>query len=186
MSRWRRPDDAERAAFETFVVQWEHALTALARGLSSGAADGEDLLQETLAKVFERWGHVSRADDPYLYARRMMVNTAISSWRRRRRELHTQSAEHVVASGRHERLLLWQGSRLQAAAAGDGADAEKVLQLLRRLPPRQRAVVVLRYLEDLSDDRIAELLAVKPTTVRSTAMRALQSLRELTVQLEPK
>ena len=185
MSRWRRPDVAERAAFEAFVAQWAPALTALARGLSSGTADGEDLLQETLAKVLERWEHVSRADDPYLYARRMMVNTSTSTWRRRRREQHTESAEHVMASGRHERLLLWHGSRLDAAAPGTEGDGTDVLQLLRRLPPRQRAVVVLRYLEDLPDDRIAELLAVTPTTVRTTAMRALKALRELTVQLEP-
>ena len=175
MSRWRRPSDAERAAFEGFVLQHGAGLAALARGLSESTADAEDLLQECLAKVLERWEKVAGADEPYLYARRVLVNASTTSWRRRHREQHTESAEDVTTR-RGEQSLVW-GAR--GDRAGSGVDDRlAVVGLLRGLPQRQRAVIVLRYLEDLPDPQVAELLGISPVTVRSTALRALRSLRD--------
>jgi len=176
MSLWRHPSPEELRAFEAFVEQRQGALSVLARGLSSGAADAEDLLQETLAKVLERWEQVSAAQDPYLYARRMMVNTSTSTWRRRRRETHQRSAEDLLALGGREGDVLWRQGVGDDRELGDQR-GESVLAHLRQLPARQRAVVALRYLEDLPDDRIAELLGIRATTVRSTALRALRALR---------
>ncbi|PWJ56226.1 RNA polymerase, sigma subunit, SigV [Quadrisphaera granulorum] len=184
MSRWRRPDPAERTAFEEFVQQRGQALAGLARGLTSSAADAEDLLQDVLATVLERWERVAAADDTYLYARRVMVNASTSTWRRRHREMHEHSAEHVMAGDGRDRGSLW----FTAAHHDDGDGEHRVLLLderraaleaLRQLPPRQRAVVVLRYVEELPDAEIAALLDVTSVTVRSTAMRALRTLRGL-------
>ena len=182
MSRWRRPDATERAAFEAFVQHRGPALAGLARGLTQSAADAEDLLQDVLATVLERWERVAAADDPYPYARRIMVNTCTSTWRRRHRELHEHSAEHVMAGAAGERDLLWRPSGVQ----DDGErrvllldERAATLDALRQLPARQRAVVVLRYVEELADAEIAALLDVAPVTVRSTALRALRTLRQL-------
>lgn len=181
MSRWRRPDAAERAAFEAFVAERGPALAGLARGLTQNGADAEDLLQDVLATVLERWERVAAAADPYLCARRVMVNACTSAWRRGHREMHEHSAEHVMAASPVEHDPLWR-------TAGQGGDGERrvlllderaeTLEALRRLPARQRAVVVLRYLEEMTDPEIAALLDVAPVTVRSTATRALRSLRE--------
>jgi len=176
MSLWRQPSPEEVRAFEVFVEQRQSALSVLARGLSGSTADAEDLLQETLAKVLERWEQVSAAQDPYLYARRMMVNTSTSSWRRRRRETHGRSAEDMLALGGREGDVLWRQVAGEDRELGDQR-GESVLAHLRQLPARQRAVIALRYLEDLPDDRIAELLGIRATTVRSAALRALRSLR---------
>ncbi|TNM67608.1 sigma-70 family RNA polymerase sigma factor [Streptomyces sp. NP160] len=174
MSVLRPPSKADLAAFEGFVVRHETALGGLAKGLANNAADAEDLLQETLTKVLAHWRRVEQAEDPYLYARLMMVNTSTSTWRRRHREQNSRSAEHVLATGRLEQRPLWAGN---AAAVDVNDDRGAVVAVLRGLPPRQRAVVVLRYPEDLPDEEIAALLGVRPSTVRSTALRALRVLR---------
>lgn len=184
MSRWRRPDAAERAAFEEFVQERGQALAALARGLTSSGADAEDLLQDVLATVLERWERVAAADDPYLYARRVMVNACTSTWRRRHRELHEHSAEHVMGEGGRGAAALWASPSHHDDGDGEHRvllldERRSALEALRRLPPRQRAVVVLRYVEDLPDAEIAALLDVAPVTVRSTALRALRTLRGL-------
>jgi RNA polymerase sigma-70 factor (sigma-E family) len=178
VSRWRRPDSDQKAAFESFVQHQGRALAALARGLTPSSADADDLLQDALTKVLERWERVAGADDPYLYARRIMVNTCTSTWRQRHRELHDRSAEELITSGVGERSALWR------TADADGglavlSNRMAVMESLRQLPPRQRTVVVLRYLEDLGDDQIAELMGITTVTVRSTALRALRALRQL-------
>lgn len=191
MSRWRRPDPAERAAFEVFVQQRGQALAGLARGLTASSEDAEDLLQDVLATVLERWERVASADDPYLYARRVMVNACTSTWRRRHREMHEHSAEHVMAQGARGTAQGARGSDAlwRSPSHHDDGDGEHrvlllderraALEALRQLPPRQRAVVVLRYVEDLPDSEIAALLDVAPVTVRSTSLRALRTLRGL-------
>jgi len=178
MSRWRRPNAEQQQGFERFVLQHGRALGALARGLTTSGADAEDLLQEVLAKALERWERVEAAEAPYPYVRRMMVNASTSTWRRLHREQHPRSAEHV-ARDRGDEHALW-------GPPGEGGGEEALdermatVELLSRLPSRQRAVVVLRYLEDVPDPQIAELLGMSPGTVRSTALRALRSLRVLT------
>lgn len=174
MSRWRSLRSADQALFEEFVREYGDALSALARGLSRDSTAAADLLQESLAKLMESWGRASVVDEPYLYARRLMINASVSSWRRFRREATTFTAEEVVE--RHgEGSLLWRARPSDHA----GATNERLLllQFLRELPPRQRAVLCLRYLEDLPDSQIALLLGISQVTVRSTALRGLRTLK---------
>lgn len=155
-----RDDDQVRDRFTAFVDQHWSGLVAIGIAVSGSRHEAEDLVQSALTNAFPRWGAL-RSEDALAYVRRSIVNGNVSRWRRTR---HLVSVPDVP-----ER------------AAGDGlatSDAHlTLLPLVRDLPPRQRAVVVLRYLCDLSDADIAETLAISPTTVRSQALRALAALR---------
>lgn len=152
--------------FEEYVLTRGPALVRLARLLVGDAYRAEDLVQDVLAKAYPRWSRISRADQPDLYLRRMLVNARNSWWRRRsNREVSTD---------------------LLADRAGpDGGDAtgdrDALWRLVVALPERQRAVLVLRYYEDLDDRTIAEILGCSLPTVRTHAMRALATLRERAV-----
>ncbi len=122
----------------------------------------EDLVQETLGRVFVRWRRVSAADNPVAYAQTMLVHTFLS-WRRRR-----SSDERPTASP----------PEAHAAEAGDTALRVTLLSALRQLPERDRAVLVLRYWEDRSVQETAAALRLGPGAVRSHALRALARLRE--------
>jgi RNA polymerase sigma-70 factor (sigma-E family) len=130
--------------------------------LTGNPDEAEDLVQEALAKSMRRW-HRARPDDPVAYVRRVMVNTHVSRW-------------HRWGS----RVLL--GDVPEAAAEDAGLqrshDRDALRRALASLPARQRAVLVLRYLEDLPDAEIAAALGCQPATVRSLASRGLASLRQ--------
>ncbi|WP_243709316.1 SigE family RNA polymerase sigma factor [Micromonospora sp. 15K316] len=124
-------------------------------------ASAEDLLQTALARAWEAWRRIE--GDPEPYVRPIIVNAYASSWRRRwRGELPTADLPEVAAeadrySGLDDRDRLWRA--------------------LGRLPRRQRAVLVLRYFEDLSDAEIGEVLGCAVGTVKSQASRAVAKLR---------
>ena len=122
---------------------------------------GEELVQAALVTTYRRWRHL-RHEEPHAYVRRAMINAHTSLWRRRRRE-----------------TPLPDGFDLAAAGGGPASydDVDLVLRALRVLPPRQRAVMVLRYYDDLSEAEIAHALGCSPGTVKSQASRALKSLR---------
>jgi RNA polymerase sigma-70 factor (sigma-E family) len=123
---------------------------------------GHDLVQAVLEKVGSRWATVQRkGDDPLAYVRRAMANTHISIWRRRRRE-------SLVADFPDSGAVAPELSRLEN---------EPLWQALRDLPPRQRAVVVLRYYENLSEAEIAKALGISCGTVKSQSSKAMASLR---------
>ncbi|WP_446218019.1 SigE family RNA polymerase sigma factor [Micromonospora sp. IBHARD004] len=120
----------------------------------------EELLQDSLVKVYERWRRLSRLDEPHAYLRRALVNNHTSGWRRRRRE-------SLVADVPE-----------RAAPAGDvGPDAVVLRRALMSLPTKQRAVVVLRHYEDLTEREVAQLLGCSVGTVKSQNARALDKLR---------
>jgi len=125
----------------------------------------EDLVQASLVKLYRAWPRIDTAADPDAYFRRIMVNTHRSWWRARwRRE--TPAAE------------------LPESVSGDDlADRQAlgalVRQALARLPRQQRAVLVLRYCEDLPEAEVAELLGCSPGTVKTHTHRGLRALREL-------
>jgi len=123
----------------------------------------EDALQTGFAHAYASWDRVRRADDPIAYVRRIAINAALGQQRRafRRREVTTESlADRAVAS------------------AVDGiTDRDEMWTAVRALPPRQRAVLVLRYYEDLSEQQIADTLRCRPGTVKSQASAALANLR---------
>jgi RNA polymerase sigma-70 factor (sigma-E family) len=150
---------AERAEFDDFVLSRSAALLRTAYLLTQDEALAEDLLQTALTKAWFVW---RRIDEPEPYVRRILVTTAASWWRRRwTRERPTEVLPEpsgaVADDGSEERQDLW------------GA--------LGRLPGRQRAVVVLRFLEDRSERETAELMDCSVGTVKSQAAKALVKLR---------
>lgn len=138
------------------LLRYGHALTG-------NPHDAADLVQTVLEKVGSRWQRVTATtSDPRAYVRRAMANAHVSHWRRTRRETLLADFPDVAASERHDRL-----------------EDEPVWQALRALPPRQRAVVVLRYYEGLSEAEIAESLGVTCGTVKSQTSKAMVHLREM-------
>jgi RNA polymerase sigma-70 factor (sigma-E family) len=148
--------------FSAFAVSRWPGLVRLAFGLTGDRWAAEDLAQATLARAYVAWRRVSRADDPDAYLRRILVNT--SNRRFRRHRVAEQSGDPPETAVEGPADLVGERAALLAA--------------LRQLPPRQRAVVVLRYWEDLTDTQIAAALGCSPGTVRSQLSRALAKLRE--------
>ncbi|GAB4103027.1 SigE family RNA polymerase sigma factor [Micromonospora taraxaci] len=150
--------------FEEYVSSRGPALVRLARLLTGDAHRAEDLTQEVLSQAYVQWRRIARADRPDVYVRRMLVNANISWWRRR------SSRELVVDT--------FADRPHRGDLGGEAADRDEMWRLILDLPDRQRAVLVLRYYEDLDDTTIAQILDCSPVTVRTHAMRALANLRE--------
>lgn len=129
--------------------------------LTGSHADAEDLAQQTLLKAYGAWSKVVRADSPTAYVRRTLTNTYLSQKRPKASRLEVLTDEppesRAAPPGTEDRMLLWPH--------------------VKSLPPRQRAVVVLRYYEDLSEQQIADVLGCSTGNVKSTAHRALKALR---------
>ncbi|GAA2359115.1 SigE family RNA polymerase sigma factor [Dactylosporangium salmoneum] len=156
MTKGSGPD----APFEAFVeVAWRRHLR-LAMLLTGDPSRAEELLQDSLVKLYERWGKIRSEDGAHAYLRRILTNSQISWWRRRFRE----------------RLVAEVPDR-SYEPIGAHPDADVLRQALLALPPRQRAVVVLRHYEDLSEREIAHILGCTEGTVKSQNARALQRLR---------
>ncbi|MEO8889452.1 MAG: SigE family RNA polymerase sigma factor [Jatrophihabitantaceae bacterium] len=154
-------DVRTREEFADFVRANWTAMMRIAVAVSGSRTEGEDLVQSALTAAYPRWNQI-RPEQALAYVRRSILNTHVSRWRRHR------GAELVMPDPPE-----------QASAAGTNTveDRLALLPLVRDLPPRQRAVVVLRYLCDLSDTEIAETLGIATTTVRTQALRALASIR---------
>ncbi|MGW4897409.1 SigE family RNA polymerase sigma factor [Kitasatospora sp. NPDC004240] len=149
--------------FEEFVAARSPRLLRMAWLLTGDPHLAEDLLQTALARVWPKWDKIS-IDRPEAYVRKVLVNSHVSWWRRRwHGELpHGELPERPTnRSDPFEEMVVGQ---VVAAA-------------VRALPPRQRAVVVLRYFEDLSVEETAEALGCTTGTVKSQTFRALQALR---------
>ena len=129
----------------------------------------QDIVQEVLARTHVRWGRISGSESPEAYVRRMVLNEYLS-WRR------TWAVRHVQPVG--ERLVDLDDARGAVTDhAQDVVDADELWRRLATLGRKQRAVLVLRYYEQLEDTAIAELLGCSPATVRSQASKALRTLR---------
>ncbi|MEU8794202.1 SigE family RNA polymerase sigma factor [Streptomyces sp. NPDC048643] len=161
-------DAAAQESFKEFVASRSSALLKTAVLLSAGDRHtAEDLLQNALIKVA---GHWNRVEEPEAYVRRVLYRQQISRWR-----------------------LKWPRRELSVAEmpeAGTGADAASAAELrlvmrgaLARLTARQRAVLVLRYFEDLPEADVARILGCSVGTVRSTTHRSLARLRTLAPEL---
>jgi RNA polymerase sigma-70 factor (sigma-E family) len=124
----------------------------------------EDLVQDVLVSVVRTWPRLQHVAQPEAYLRRMLVNAA-TSWRRRRMNTERPTPH------------LNQNEALLPDIAQRQAERDALWTILARLPVRQRTVMVLRYYEDADDESIAEVLGVRPATVRSLAHRALNELR---------
>jgi RNA polymerase sigma-70 factor (sigma-E family) len=133
-------------------------------------AEAEDLLQGVLERAYRRWGRICRDGDPERYVRRMLVNASVDRWRRLRRKPELPVSEPEGG----------QAVADQSAADQYGivADRDQLLRALATLPARQRAVIVLRYLEDLTEAQTSAVLGCSEGTVKSQASRALAKLRD--------
>ena len=147
--------------FTAFAVSRWPGLVRLAFGLTGDRQLAEDVAQTALARAYVAWRRVSRVEDPDAYLRRILVNASHRRFRRRRVTEQPGDPPETAVEGPAD--LVSERAALLAA--------------LRQLPPRQRAVVVLRYWNDLSDAQIAAALGCSPGTVRSQLSRALATLR---------
>ncbi len=158
-------------SFEEYAVASWSTLYRSAYLLAGNHADAEDLAQQTLIKAHSAWSKVSASDSMNAYVRRILTNTFLSSRRPVRRRLELLTDE--IPEPRHA-----TGTPSAAVAVpGAAEDRMELWPHVKRLPPQQRAVIVLRYFEDLSEAEIAETLGCSRGTVKSTAHRALKSLK---------
>jgi RNA polymerase sigma-70 factor (sigma-E family) len=157
------PDPAV-ADLESFLAERGEPLLRTAMLLTGSKEAGEDLLQAGLERLLRHWSAI--VGDPEGYLRRTLYNLAADGWRRQRA---------------WRRLPLLQNETATAVADGtrevDTRDA--LIRLLAQLPPRQRAVIVARYWEQLSEAETAVVLGCSVGSVKASASRGLQRLREL-------
>lgn len=163
MSSGGNDNESDPPTFEQFVTARWASLVRTGHLLTGGSDSGADLVQDTLTKAYLRWDRVSRADVPEAYVRTMMFHAFIDERRVDRR----RSAK--------DRLLV---VRDEPSCAPDTAERLDLWQLLATLPPRERAVLVLRYYEDLKEMEIASVLGISTGSVKSYAHSALRKLRE--------
>jgi RNA polymerase sigma-70 factor (sigma-E family) len=157
--------------FEQYVIESRQRLYRFAVVLCGDTVLAGDLLCDVLGRAFERWDQVSAARDPHAYVRRMLVNEFIS-WQRRRARAVPHPEVGQLADVRAGRLGTF------GPDPGDvHAERAALLDELSRLPPRQRAAIVLRYYADLGDEDIAATLGCRTGTVRSSISRGLATLR---------
>ena len=162
MSRRGRAEapPSPKVDFDDFVATRSGRLLRTAYLLTRDHGLAEDLLQTALTKAWFAWSRID--GDPEPYVRKVVVNTYSSWWRRRWRG--EQPAEDLPEAG-------------QADHADGSAGAHDLWSALGRLPRRQRAVVVLRYFEDLTEAQTAHVLECSVGTVKSQASKALAKLR---------
>jgi RNA polymerase sigma-70 factor (sigma-E family) len=152
--------------FAAFAASRGPGLVRLARGLLRDPYQAEDVVQEVLAKTLVHWGRISAVDDRDAYVRKMVVNACTSWFRRAARREFT-----------YDTATLPERAMADPTAGIDERD--RIVTLLRRLPAKQRAVLVLRHYEGLPDAAIAHLLGSSEVTVRTNAHRGLATLRRL-------
>ena len=150
--------------FDEFVTVRGPALQRLARGLLRNPTDAQDVVQDVLAKALLKWRRIQQADDPVAYVNRMLVNEATSFFRRaaRREDPHPPDTLPEHPQPDTSRQLL---------------ERDALLAAVRTLPPKQRTVIALRYLDEMSDERIAEIMDTTVGAVRVNASRGLATLR---------
>lgn len=151
------------AVLESLLIARGDRLLRAAVMLAGGHADGEDLLQAALERVYRHWGRID--GDPEGYLRRTLYHLAADGWRRNGRFRARLGLLRPSAAGPDE------------TAAVDQRD--ELIRLLSSLPARQRTAVILRYWEELSEAETARLMGCSVGNVKSAASRGLRRLREL-------
>lgn len=152
--------------FATFVAAASRRLLRSAYLMTGDLDAAQDLLQTALERTYRRWAHLRRHDGPETYVRRVLATAATDEWRRLRRR----------------RLLPLDDSAVLArpdAAIDAIASRDELLACVRTLPAGQRAVLVLRYFDDLTEVETARVLGCSVGTVKSQHARAIARLRQL-------
>lgn len=153
-------DGSERDHFSVFVRHHSPRLLVFARLLTRDTTAADDLVQGVLVRCYPQWARISRDEGEYAYVRRSILNAYLSLRRRPFQELPRAELVDIAA-----------------LAEGSPEDRLVVRRALDRLTRRERAVIVLRYFEDLSEADTAAELGVKVGTVKSTAHHALRAMR---------
>ncbi|MCR1785511.1 sigma-70 family RNA polymerase sigma factor [Nocardioides carbamazepini] len=152
----------QRSDFEEFVATYADTMKALAHTIVGNPQIAEDVTQSALLKMMRHWSDI---DHPRAYARRVVISECTDRHRRSQRERPDGGAS---------------AERVDERAAQDLDNVllhDTLWRQVQELPVRQRAVLALRYFEDLADEDIADILGVRAVTVRATASRALAALR---------
>ena len=160
-----KEDQPSDDGFDRFMAErWPRVLRS-AFLLTGDQHDAEDLAQAAFERACAAWGRVRHADNPDAYLQRVLVNCHRSRFRKRR------VAEHPLAA-------MPEGLRLVGDHAQTHSDRDALLAALNDLAPRQPAVIVLRYYEDLTEAQTADVLQCSTGTVKSQTAKALARLRE--------
>jgi len=150
--------------FADFVRMHTAALLRTAYLLTGDAGAAEELVQDTLVRLYPKWDRVQAADLPLAYVRRSVTNAFVNERRR--------------ASSRDIRFEVVPERMDMRDVMATIADRDELWPLLQALPARQRAALVLRYFHDMSDDQIAAELECRAGTVRSLISRGLATMRQ--------
>ena len=155
----------EERQFHDFVTAQRPSLVRTAFLLCGDPDEAHDLVQTTLMRMHRRWRGIERTDAPEVYARRVLVNLTASWWRSRLRNRWVPLSElpHPATPDATDRL----------------GDRDALWHAVMTLPPRTRAVLVLRYFEDLTEVETARQLQCSVGSVKSQASRGLARLREV-------
>lgn len=162
----------QHESFDTYVRQRTPALFRIAYLLTGDHHHAQDLVQQALLKVVGRWRRLAADGDPDPYVRRVLYTEHVGRWRRSKRTV--SESGYAFPAGADPAVADTAESLVVALA---------MRQALARLAPRQRAVIILRYYEDLSEAQTAEMLGIHIGTVKSQARDALARLRELAPEL---
>jgi len=160
----------EDAVFAGFVHAYSSALFKTAFLLTGSAGEAEELLQDTLARLYSKWEKVAAADNPPAYVRRALANAFVNQHRRPRTRDVSLSQLRETADDRDPYRAI--------------ADRDLLWQLLGALSARQRTAVVLRYFHDLSDAEIAAVLGCRAATARSLISRGMAVMRTGSARME--
>jgi RNA polymerase sigma-70 factor (sigma-E family) len=159
--------EAQHPSLAVTALYHEHALSLIrvAHIMLGNRAAAEDVVQDAFCGLFRRWGHLADKDKALGYIRSSVLNGCRTVLRRSRLQ---------------NRIMTYQPAAVSAeAVALSSEERREVVRALRRLPERQREVLVLRYYLDLTDEQIADDLGITPSTIRSTRHRALAALERL-------
>ncbi|HEX5598795.1 MAG TPA: SigE family RNA polymerase sigma factor [Micromonosporaceae bacterium] len=150
-------------SFLAFVTARSGRLVAHAYLLCGDAEHARDIVQGVLVRAYRRWGRIER-DDPYAYVAAAVTNAVTDWWR--------------IAHRRYETPTAVLPEQVSNAAYGTVDDRQSLLAALRQLTRRERAVVVLRYLDDRTEADVAYMLQMRLGTVKATCHKALRKLRQ--------
>jgi RNA polymerase sigma-70 factor (sigma-E family) len=154
---------------EDLVAIHGQTLFRLAFMLTGQHQAAEDLYQDTLVLIHRNWSRVIKVRSPDAYSKRVMVNAFTSS---RRRRSSTEVVAEAPNAGREP---------MNSGFESEVVERDRLWRLLSQLPPAERAALVLKYYEDLSDRQAGDLLGCRASTVRANVSRALARLRENSV-----
>lgn len=157
--------DDDKVDFEKFMAARWQPLVRAAYVLTGNQQDAEDIAQTALTNAYSVWPRIRKADDVTVYVHRILINVYRTA--RRRKRIH-----EVLTAALPER-----NSTAASAASATVHERDEIVQALALLTPRQRAVVVLRYLQDLTETQTADALGCSVGTVKSQTSKALAKLR---------